>query len=83
MRGIRRVDHVCLSVLGGIQPGVLAEFVRNAQTGGAGDDGLLQRFGLMVWPDARSEWRDVDKPPHINGAEDVESVFRTLADCRT
>jgi putative DNA primase/helicase len=68
-------------VLGGIQPGVLAEFVRSAQTGGAGDDGLLQRFGLMVWPDARSEWRDVDKPPHLNGADEVESIFRALEDC--
>lgn len=78
MRGQRRVDHVCLSVLGGIQPGVLAEFVRHAQTGGAGDDGLLQRFGLMVWPDARSDWRDVDKSPNIRGADEVEEVFRTL-----
>jgi hypothetical protein len=78
MRGIRRVDHACLSVLGGIQPGVLAEFVRSAQTGGAGDDGLIQRFSLMVWPDARSEWYDVDKPPQLNGAEDVEEIFRTL-----
>lgn len=82
MRGIRRVEHVCLSVLGGIQPGVLAEFVRGAQSGGAGDDGLVQRFGLMVWPDARSEWRDVDKAPHINGAEDVESLFRTIEEMR-
>lgn len=78
MRGIRRVEHVCLSVLGGIQPGVLAEFVRSAQAGGAGDDGLIQRFGLMVWPDARSEWRDVDKPPHIAGGDEVEDVFRSL-----
>ncbi|MFZ4767641.1 MAG: YfjI family protein [Roseimicrobium sp.] len=78
MRGIRRVEHVCLSVLGGIQPGVLAEFVRSAQAGGAGDDGFMQRFGLMVWPDARSEWRDVDKPPHIAGGDEVEDVFRSL-----
>jgi hypothetical protein len=78
MRGIRRVEHVCLSVLGGIQPGVLAEFVRSAQAGGAGDDGFMQRFGLMVWPDARSEWRDVDKPPHIAGGDEIEDVFRTL-----
>ena len=78
MRGIRRVDHLCLSVLGGIQPGVLAEFMRNTQAGGAGDDGFMQRFGLMVWPDARAEWCDVDKPPHIAGGEDVEEIFRTL-----
>jgi hypothetical protein len=78
MRGVRQVDHACLSVLGGIQPGVLAELVRGAQAGGAGDDGLIQRFQLMVWPDARHDWRDVDKPPHLTGADDVEEIFRAL-----
>lgn len=78
MRGIRHVEHVCLSVLGGIQPGVLAELVRSAQAGGAGEDGLIQRFQLMVWPDALPNWRDVDKPPHVTGADDVEEIFRAL-----
>lgn len=78
MRGQRRVDHVCLSVLGGIQPGVLAGIVKQAQSGGAGDDGLIQRFGLLVWPDVRGDWQYVDKPPHVNGEQEVEEVFRTI-----
>jgi putative DNA primase/helicase len=78
MRGVRQVDHACLSVLGGIQPGVLAELVRGAQAGGAAEDGLIQRFQLMVWPDSRPDWRDVDKPPHLTGADDVEEIFRAL-----
>lgn len=78
MRGQRRVDHVCLSVLGGIQPGVLAGLVKQAQGGGAGDDGLIQRFGLLVWPDVRGDWQYVDKTPHVSGADEVEEVFRVV-----
>jgi hypothetical protein len=78
MRGQRRVDHVCLSVLGGIQPGVLAGIVKQAQGGGSGDDGFIQRFGLLVWPDVRSDWQYVDKPPHVNGEQEVEDLFRTI-----
>jgi putative DNA primase/helicase len=78
VRGMRRVDYACLSVLGGIQPGVLAKLVRSAQAGDAGADGLIQRFQLMVWPDMPPDWRDVDKPPHMTGADDVEEIFRAL-----
>ena len=38
-------------MLGSIQPGKLQSYVRDAVNGGTGDDGLLQRFGLAVWPD--------------------------------
>lgn len=32
---------------------------RSCSAGGTGDDGLIQRFGLLVWPDAPGEWRNV------------------------
>ena len=57
------IPAVCLSVIGGIQPGVLAEYVRQATNGGAGADGLLQRFGLMVYPDISPIWTEVDRRP--------------------
>ena len=57
------IDALCLSILGGIQPGVLAEYVRQATGGGAGADGLLQRFSLMVYPDISPECRYVDRFP--------------------
>ncbi len=31
--------------------------------GGSGDDGLIQRFQLAVWPDCPSTWRNVDRWP--------------------
>lgn len=58
----RHIEAVCVSIVGGIQPGVLGGYVRETQRGGAGDDGLLQRFGLMVYPDVSPAWRNVDRP---------------------
>ena len=63
MRGTVHIDALCLSIIGGIQPGVLAEYVRQATGGGAGADGLLQRFGLMVYPDISPDWKEVDRYP--------------------
>lgn len=58
------IESVCVSILGGIQPGVLADYVRHAVTGNAGADGLLQRFGLMVYPDISPDWKEVDRLPN-------------------
>ena len=49
-RGTLHIRAACLSVLGGIQPGPLERYLR-AVFAGRGDDGLLQRFQLAVWPD--------------------------------
>ncbi len=57
------IEALCLSIIGGIQPGVLAEYVRQATAGGAGADGLLQRIGLMVYPDIAPDWKEVDRYP--------------------
>ena len=44
-RGLnRRIDYVCASVLGGIQPGRLMEYMVGAVHGGANDSGWLQHF---------------------------------------
>lgn len=59
-----RIESVCVSILGGIQPGVLADYVSKAVNGSAGADGLLQRFGLMVYPDISLDWKEIDRPPN-------------------
>jgi len=63
LRGKTHIEAACLSLLGSTQPGRLAEYVRRAVAGGAGDDGLIQRFGLLVWPDQDPEWREADRYP--------------------
>lgn len=72
------VPAVCLSLLGGTQPGKVAEYVRHAVKGGSGDDGLIQRFGLTVWPDISSDWKDIDRWPDTEAKNQAFEVFDRL-----
>lgn len=72
------IPAVCLSMLGSTQPGRIAEYLRQAIHGGSGDDGLIQRFGLLVWPDVSGEWKDVDCYPDGEGKRAAYEVFARL-----
>ena len=74
------IPAVCISLLGTTQPGRLAEYVRHAVRGGSGDDGLIQRFGLLVWPDTSSGWKNVDRWPDGEAKRFASSVYDRLAD---
>jgi uncharacterized protein DUF3987 len=50
-----------LSLLGSIQPGTLRPYIRAAVDGREGDDGLMQRVQLLVWPDMSPTYRYVDR----------------------
>lgn len=50
IRGHQYLEAVCLSMLGSTQPARLATYIGQALRGGNGDDGMIQRFGLLVWP---------------------------------
>jgi Protein of unknown function (DUF3987) len=60
-------------------------FFSDAIHGGPGDDGLFQRFQLLVWPDAPRSWKLIDRPPNAIAANRAERVYRGLvalsADC--
>lgn len=78
-RGLHlHIPAVCLSLLGSTQPGRIAEYLRAAVKGGAGDDGLIQRFGLLVWPDVGNTWRDVDRWPDTEARRAANEVFEKL-----
>ena len=72
------IESACLSIIGGIQPGVLGEYVRDALSGGAGADGLLQRFGLMVYPDISPDYKYVDRFPDREAKQTVNNLVRKL-----
>ena len=78
MRGETYIPRVCLSLFGGIQPSRLHDYVRNAVTGGAGDDGLLQRFGMAVWPDAQQEFTMLDQWPDTPARQQAREAFDRL-----
>jgi len=79
IRGHQHIEAVCISVLGNTQPARIVEYVRSANRGGAGGDGLIQRFGLLVWPDAPGEWRDVDEYPNGAAREKAWQTFERMA----
>ena len=79
IRGHRHIEAVCISVLGNTQPARIAEYVRSANHGGAGGDGLIQRFGLMAWPDAPRDWRDIDEYPNSAAREKAWQTFGRMA----
>lgn len=74
----RRIPAVCIALLGGIQPGKLQAYIHDAVSGGAGDDGLLQRFGLMVWPDVGGQWKNVDRFPDTPARRAAFETFQRL-----
>ena len=72
------IPAVCISLLGGTQPGRLSEYIRAAVIGGTADDGLIQRFGLMVWPDTKGKWKNVDRHPDIEAKNQAYKVYDYL-----
>jgi Protein of unknown function (DUF3987) len=79
-RGHRHIEAVCISVLGNTQPAKAAEYVRRANLDDAGGDGLIQRFGLIVWPDASPEWKDVDEYANSEARENAWNVYERASE---
>ncbi len=73
-------EAVCLSLIGSTQPGRISEYLKDAIADTAANDGLIQRFGLLVWPDVSPDWRDVDVPPDADTKNNAFAVFQRLAD---
>jgi putative DNA primase/helicase len=78
-RGTLDISALCASVFGAITPGPLSSYVYQANRGGNGDDGLLQRFQVLVWPDAPNEWRNVDRFPNTVEKSRAWGIFKALS----
>lgn len=72
------IPAVCLSLLGSTQPARIAEYIRHAVKGTSGDDGLIQRFSMLVWPDMGSDWKDIDRWPDHEAKQAANKVFEYL-----
>ena len=79
IRGETYIPRVCIAMLGGIQPSRIQSYVRGAVEGGAADDGLIQRFGLAVWPDVDPVFKYVDQWPDTPTKQAAYAVFERLA----
>lgn len=77
-RGSYILKNPAVSIVGGIQPGKLQPYIKDAVFGGNSDDGLLQRFQMLVWPDVTKQWNNVDRRPDFDAQMAVDAVFRRL-----
>lgn len=77
-RGTIHVPACCLSMLGGIQPGRLRSYLADALDDGPSNDGLIQRFQLLIWPDTSAAWTYVDRAPSPLLERQAENTFRKL-----
>jgi hypothetical protein len=77
-RGRISIPNLCVSIFGGIQPDKLTVYLEQAAHALA-NDGMLQRFQVLVYPDPRSwEWRD--RSPDKTARDTAFAVFETLAE---
>jgi hypothetical protein len=75
-RGHISIPNVCMSIFGGIQPDKLVGYLEQA-THTLANDGMLQRFQVLVYPDPRPwEWRD--RSPNRILREKAFAVFEAL-----
>ena len=58
IRGHQHIKAAFVGLVGSTQPGRIAEYLRRATSTAEGNDGLIQRFSLLVWPDVSPHWRD-------------------------
>jgi putative DNA primase/helicase len=78
-RGHRAIEAVCIGIVGNTQPAKISEFIRRTNADGMGGDGLMQRFGLMVWPDSPPTWRNVDEYPDAEAKGAAWKVFESAS----
>jgi putative DNA primase/helicase len=78
-RGSVHVPHACVSLFGGIQPARLRPYLADALRDGTGNDGLMQRFQLLVWPDVPPGWEYIDRKPDAYALEHAARVYRRIA----
>jgi len=81
-RGMTHVEVACLSIVGGIQPGPLQSYFSGVAHGGGCDDGLLQRFQMLVYPDVPTVWLNVDRAPDTEARRRGHAVFDELRDLK-
>ena len=78
-RGRVHVRACCISLFGNIQPSRLQIYLGEALRDGPSNDGLFQRFQILVWPDPVGS-KPVDRAPNLKEEEKVHGVFKGLTE---
>ena len=75
-RGHVICDNMCVSILGGTQPDKLRNYLYQARIE---NDGMMQRFQLLTYPDVQPFVHMVDEYPDAAARERAFSIIETLA----
>jgi putative DNA primase/helicase len=79
VRGSIYADHLCLSMFGTIQPGLLPRLFAEEFKNGVNSDGLVPRFQIVVYPDMPQTVKYVDRPPNSGAIKEATAVYQRLA----
>jgi putative DNA primase/helicase len=77
-RGTINTKNLCISILGSTQPSKLLSYFQHALSG-TENDGLLQRFQLLVYPDESKNWILIDRRPDDQAQERASALMIKLA----
>lgn len=77
-RGSQFIKSLCLSVFGGIQPDLLERYLGSI-VNSMDNDGRIQRFQVLVYPD-QPTWKWCDRYPVKGAREAVRDIFSRLAE---
>ncbi len=79
MRGTTLLPRFAIGVLGNIQPDPLCQYLMTSAEEGQQNDGLAQRFGLLVWPDP-VPLAFIDLPRTFGAAQQIFAAYDALAE---
>jgi putative DNA primase/helicase len=77
-RGTIDIENCIESILGCLTPSKLTPLVNMAMTGGVDDDGFIQRFQLMVYPDD-IQFKYVDEIPDKDARDTAYEFFKYVS----
>jgi 5S rRNA maturation endonuclease (ribonuclease M5) len=76
IRGTVRVKNLCVSIYGGIQPEILADYMTKLSLA---KDGMISRFLLLAYPDPSASWKLVDREPNRESREEAFLIAQRIA----
>ena len=77
-RGTSRIERAFLCIVGGVQPSILGQYIQGAKRGGKGNDGLVQRFQLLTFPDLDTGIKGIDRPADVAAEKAAYDAIETL-----
>ena len=76
-RGTIRISRVNLSLFGTTQPQRISSYIRESRK--QMDDGMVQRFQLLAWPDFDDAFREVDRHPNEKAHQNAFRCYERIA----